>query len=137
MSDPTYPTGRWPKTIDEVAALLPGVSRRKLLELAKKHGCASKFGNKYFLEKADFEALLQETKLPCRSKSYGAKALPKSMALTAEAELGRALELVAQKKRSANLSRSRRACTGPKSSEKLASQLSLQLVRSTSNKVAM
>ena len=133
MSDPTYLKGRRPLTVDDVLKLLPGVSRRKLLDLVKKIGCASKIGNKYFFEETDVQALLQETRL-CRSK--GVKASRRFTALTAEAEYEKALALVMQKKRKGSSSKSNPGSIEPKSSAKPASPPSLRLVASMSNKVA-
>ena len=45
MLDVASPKARWPLTVDDILKLLPGVSRRKLLQIAKELGCASKIGN--------------------------------------------------------------------------------------------
>ena len=127
MLDAVSQKVRWPLTVDGILKLLPGVSRRKLLQIAKELGCASKIGNQYFFEEDDLRKLLQETKL-CPSKSSGEKGLRRSMALTAKAEYEKALALATQKKRNGSSFKSSPDSTGPKSSENPASPPSLRLV---------
>jgi hypothetical protein len=119
-----------PITFEKLLEHFPGVSDRGLKELAKRHNLGSRVGKKLFFYPSDIRDLMDATK-QCPSKSSGAKGSPKSTALTAEAEYEKALALVTQRKRNGSSSKSSPDSTGPKSSEKPASQPSLRLVTST------
>jgi hypothetical protein len=118
-------------TIEEVLAMLPGLTERALKEELRAHGCASEIRGKLFVSAEQLKRFLKETEL-CPSSSSNEAASTTSAELLRVNAYAKALELVTQKTPSASERRQKRVSSAQTSTDQKTKRRSLTLVSSIS-----
>ena len=125
-----------PLTLEDIMALLPGVSERAVRDEIRRIGCASRIGGKLYLELSDFRKLLKETKLCPDSRSNGEKGSHTSAEPLTVGAYEKALALATKKSQKVLAPKKRRVSKKRRSTAPTTKQRLLTLVSSTSKREA-